>query len=63
VESAADRDRRLHRNARLIALAMVAVTGSILLLSAAGIYAMMPFTVVRRRREIGIRSAPIRVAS
>jgi putative ABC transport system permease protein len=33
------------------------VTGSVLLLSAAGIYAMMSFTVVRRRREIGIRAA------
>jgi predicted permease len=30
---------------------------SVLLLSAAGIYAMMSFTVARRRREIGIRSA------
>jgi ABC-type antimicrobial peptide transport system permease subunit len=28
-----------------------------LLLSAAGIYAMMSFTVARRRREIGIRQA------
>ena len=32
-------------------------TASVLLLSAAGIYAMMSFTVTRRRREIGIRSA------
>jgi ABC-type antimicrobial peptide transport system permease subunit len=29
----------------------------VLLLSAAGIYAMMSFTVARRRREIGIRAA------
>ena len=34
-----------------------AVTGSILLLSAAGLYALMSFTVAHRRREIGIRSA------
>ena len=30
---------------------------TVLLLSAAGIYAMMSFTVARRRREIGIRAA------
>lgn len=30
---------------------------SVLLLSAAGIYAMMSFTVTRRRQEIAIRSA------
>ena len=33
------------------------VTLSVLLLSAAGIYALMSFTVNRRRREIGIRAA------
>jgi predicted permease len=42
---------------RLMSLAILIVTGSVLLLSAAGIYAMMSFTVARRRREIGIRSA------
>jgi predicted permease len=41
----------------VLALAIVAVTASVLLLSAAGIYAMMSFTVARRRREIGIRAA------
>jgi hypothetical protein len=33
------------------------LTLSVVLLSAAGIYALMSFTVARRRREIGIRSA------
>ena len=49
-----------HHDARafwMMALAVVAVTASVLLLSAAGIYAMMSFTVARRWREIGIRVA------
>jgi predicted permease len=41
----------------MVAVAIVAVTASVLLLSAAGIYAMMSFTVARRWREIGIRVA------
>ena len=41
----------------MAALGIVAVTASVLLLSAAGIYAMMSFTVARRWREIGIRVA------
>ncbi|HKS06796.1 MAG TPA: ABC transporter permease [Gemmatimonadaceae bacterium] len=39
----------------LVATAIVAV--SVLLLSGAGIYALIAFTVTRRRREIGIRTA------
>jgi ABC-type antimicrobial peptide transport system permease subunit len=41
----------------MAALALALVVGSVLLMSAAGIYAMMSFTVAQRRREIGIRAA------
>ncbi|HVH55439.1 MAG TPA: ABC transporter permease [Vicinamibacterales bacterium] len=40
-----------------VSLGVMTVTASVLLLSAAGIYAMMSFTVAKRRREIGIRAA------
>ena len=40
-----------------VSLGVMTVTVSVLLLSAAGIYAMMSFTVAKRRREIGIRAA------
>jgi predicted permease len=42
---------------RLGILWIVMVMLSVILLSAAGIYALMSFTVTRRQREIGIRSA------
>jgi ABC-type antimicrobial peptide transport system permease subunit len=42
---------------RFIAFGVAGLTLSVILLSAAGIYALMSFTITRRRREIGIRSA------
>jgi predicted lysophospholipase L1 biosynthesis ABC-type transport system permease subunit len=45
------------RELRTFALAVAFATLSVLLLSAAGIYAMLSFTVAQRRREIGIRVA------
>jgi putative ABC transport system permease protein len=42
---------------RLAVLVMELIALSVILLSAAGIYALMTFTVTRRRREIGIRAA------
>jgi hypothetical protein len=50
-----DRQQQIAR--RLIVLAVSLITIAVLLLSAAGIYALMSFTVARRRKEIGIRSA------
>ena len=46
---------------RMMALAIIAGTASVLLLSAAGIYAMMSFTVSRRRREIGSVPHSVRI--
>jgi putative ABC transport system permease protein len=42
---------------RLVFSGVALATLSVILLSAAGIYALMSFTIARRRREIGIRAA------
>ena len=57
LRTAADVHREAARVLVYVGWAVAAVTASVLLLSAAGIYAMMSFTVARRRREIGIRTA------
>ena len=49
--------RELQAGQRLASLSLVLITLSVALLSMAGLYALMSFAVVRRRREIGIRSA------
>jgi predicted permease len=49
--------RQLQGGMRMGALGLGLLTACVLLLSAAGIYALMSFTVTRRRREIGIRTA------
>ena len=48
---------RTHLPLRLMTTALVAVAISVLILSAAGLYALMSVIVTQRRREIGIRIA------
>ena len=57
LSTAEEASRREQGLMRLIGTTLVAVIGSVVALSAAGIYALMSFTVARRRKEIGIRAA------
>ena len=49
--------RQMDLAVRLMTLVIGLITLSVLLLSAAGIYALMSFTVSQRKKEIGIRAA------
>ena len=57
VLSVAEMQRQEQRTRRLMTLALTVATLSVLLFSAAGIHALMSFTVANRRKEIGIRTA------
>jgi hypothetical protein len=57
ISSAEDALRREQGIMRLIGLTLAVVMLSVVVLSAAGIYALMSFTVARCRKEIGIRAA------
>jgi putative ABC transport system permease protein len=49
--------KQAHSMMRLMGVSLALVILSVILLSSAGIYSLMSFTVARRRREIGIRAA------
>lgn len=57
LRTASQEERGRREGLLVLALLIAAVTASVLLLSAAGIYAMISFAVATRRREIGIRAA------
>jgi predicted permease len=57
VGTAADAWGPVHQGARIGAWILMAVAGIVLMLSVAGIYALMSFTVSQRRRKIAIRTA------
>lgn len=57
VRSLADSERQDQLALRLVALVIGLVLLSVFLLSGAGVYALTSFTVTRRRKEIGIRTA------
>lgn len=57
VGTAADAWGPVHRGGQLAARIFMAVAGIVLMLSVAGIHALMSFTVSQRTREIAIRSA------
>jgi ABC-type antimicrobial peptide transport system permease subunit len=53
----AEFDKESQLAVRLVGLGVGLVIVSVFLLSAAGVYVLTSFTVTRRRREIGIRTA------
>jgi putative ABC transport system permease protein len=57
VQPLAQLHRQKMRTEGLATMAVVVVTLSVLLLAGSGIHALMSFSVVQRRREIGIRTA------
>jgi len=57
VGTAADAWGPVHTGGRLVAWIFLAVAAIVLMLSVAGIYALMSFTVSQRTREIAIRTA------